>query len=79
MKRTGAFGIATILTAVIIGCGGGGIQEGAPPGPLKVEQPTDFRAMMEKSEAKKAQMKKGGMSKKPSSEPAAPPEKKEGS
>ena len=70
MKRSVASIIATFLTSVVIGCGGGGIPEGAPPGPLNVEQPKDFRAIMEKSEAKKAMMKKGG-----GAQPSAPPKK----
>jgi hypothetical protein len=56
MKRFGVLLTSVYLVSGIVGCGGGGVQEGSPPGPVKSAQTAEFKDMMEKA-GKKMMMK----------------------
>ncbi len=59
MRRFAVLLTSVLLVSSIVGCGGGGIQEGLPSEPVTTSQTPEFRDMMEKA-AQKMKMKGKG-------------------
>jgi hypothetical protein len=77
MKRYGVLLAGTLLSAVIGGCGGGGLEEGPPTGPVSAEsaQPADFKAEMKRNAEKMKNAKKPAKKAAPAAPPAPDAEK----
>jgi hypothetical protein len=75
MKRYGVLLAGALLSFLIGGCGGGGLEEGAPTGPVSAEsaQTADFKAEMKKNADK---MKAKRPPKNAAPAPATPPAEK---